>query len=101
IKRAKELMEQLQILDLCDCMPGELSGGEQRRASIVRGILHEPKVIMADEPTGDLDSENTKIVLQMLSREADRGAVVLLVTHEKEAAVFADVQYDMESGRLK
>ena len=77
-----------------------LSGGELRRMAIVRAMLMRPGILLADEPTAGLDSENTRAVLGLLRRAADDGAGVLLVTHEDEAAQFADRVYVMDGGKL-
>ena len=97
---AIQKMEQFDILSLKDAMPEELSGGELRRMSIVRALIKNPKVIFADEPTGDLDDENTKLVFDMLRKIADEGTAVLVVTHDAEADEYADVIYRMNAGKL-
>ncbi len=99
-ERGRALLEQVGIAHLAEARPGELSGGELRRLSIARALIREPGVLLADEPTGDLDDENTKTVLQLLRRAADGGMAVLLVTHEKEAAAYADRLYRMNDGVL-
>jgi len=98
--RALELLERVGILDLKNAYPNELSGGEMRRLAIARALVRNPGVILADEPTGDLDDENTKAVLSLLRQAADNGAAVLLVTHEREAASYADRIYRMNDGIL-
>lgn len=98
---ADELMELVDITKLKDAMPAELSGGELRRLSIARALICRPDILLADEPTGDLDDENTRIVLQLLRDTADRGTSVLLVTHEAEAANYADRIFKMNSGILE
>ena len=99
--RATELLEQVGIGHLADVYPGELSGGEMRRMSIARALMMRPGVLLADEPTGDLDDENTKTILSLLRDCADEGLAVLLVTHEKEAAAYADRHYRMDGGSLR
>ena len=98
--RALELMEQVGILALKNAYPNELSGGEMRRLAIARALIRSPGIILADEPTGDLDDENTAAVLSLLRKAADDGAAVLLVTHEREAAAYADQVYRMNDGIL-
>ena len=98
--RADELMERLGIRKLASVTPSELSGGEQRRVTIARALVMQPGILLADEPTGDLDEENTRSVLSLLRETADAGAAVLLVTHEREAAEYADVSYTMAAGVL-
>lgn len=99
-KRAKELLEMVGISDLASSKMRELSGGEMRRMAIARSLLLSPQVLFADEPTDDLDDENTNSVLSLLKQTANNGTSVLLVTHESSAAQFADVIYNMESGVL-
>lgn len=98
--QAMELLELVGIAHLRDAYPNELSGGETRRLSIARALIRAPEILLADEPTGDLDDENTAAVLRLLRREADRGTAVLLVTHEREAAIYADTVYRMTDGVL-
>lgn len=100
-EHAMELLERVGISELASAYPNELSGGEMRRLSIARAMLRNPGVILADEPTGDLDDENTHTVLRLLREAADKGAAVLLVTHENEAAKYADTVFEMESGILR
>lgn len=98
--RAEELLDRVGILPLRDVYPNELSGGEMRRLAIARALAADPAVILADEPTGDLDDENTQLVLSLLRGCADDGKAVLLVTHETEAAAYADSVYRMSGGVL-
>lgn len=100
VSEAKELLESVGLERLTDSMPSELSGGELRRMSIVRALIMKPQILMADEPTGDLDKENTEIVLKMLRKAADQGTAVLLVTHEADAEKYADQVCRMEDGKL-
>ena len=88
--RALRLLATLGIAELSECYPAELSGGEMRRMAIARALVCEPDVVFADEATGDLDDENTRVVLQTLRDVADAGAAVLLVTHEQAAASYTD-----------
>lgn len=89
-QRAIELLAGLGIEGLSECYPNELSGGEMRRMAIARALICQPDVLFADEPTGDLDDQNTDVVLQTLRDAADAGAAVMLVTHEQAAAAYAD-----------
>lgn len=100
VSEAEALLFRMGILGLRDVMPRELSGGELRRMAIARALIRKPEFLFADEPTGDLDDENTEIVLSILREAARNGAAVLLVTHEREAAELADVQYRMADGAL-
>ena len=99
--RADELMEHLGIRKLASVAPSELSGGELRRVTIARALVMQPGILLADEPTGDLDEENTQSVLRLLRETAHAGTAVLLVTHEREAAAYADTAYTMTAGKLE
>ena len=99
--RAEQLMERLGIEHLRCADPTELSGGELRRLTLARALVRDSAVLLLDEPTGDLDDENTRLVLTLLREEAAHGKAVLLVTHEREAADYADSLYRMEAGRLE
>ena len=98
--KALELLTKLGIERLSGVYPADLSGGEMRRLAIARALINDPSVILADEPTGDLDDENTAEVLGILRSLADKGAAVLLVTHENDAVSYADRVFRMAEGRL-
>jgi putative ABC transport system ATP-binding protein len=79
--------------------PAELSGGEQQRVAIARAIINEPKILLADEPTGNLDSKNSDIVLQMLRQlNKDLGQTIVMITHNPEAVVYFDRVVHMRDG---
>ena len=99
--RARELLDAVGLGDLADAAPTELSGGELRRMAIARALLMDPAIVLADEPTAGLDSANATAVLTLLRDAADRGAAVLVVSHEAEAQRFADRSYVMEDGHLR
>ena len=99
-ERARKLLTDVGLGALMDARPNELSGGELRRMAIARAMLMQPDILLADEPTAGLDSENIIGSLSLLRNAADNGASVLLVTHESEAAEFADEVYVMENGKL-
>ena len=99
--RARELLDAVGLGDLADAAPTELSGGELRRMAIARALLMDPAIVLADEPTAGLDSANVTAVLTLLRDAADRGAAVLVVSHEAEAQRFADRSYVMEDGHLR
>lgn len=99
--RALELLERMGISDLKDVYSNELSGGEGRRMSIVRALINSPEIIIADEPTGDLDDETTSDVFALLRECADSGVSVLMVTHDTNALNIADRIYRMEKGKLE
>ena len=88
-ERAEELMESLGMTGRADHLPGELSVGEMQRTALARAFLNRPKIILADEPTGNLDPENADLVLKSFARFADEGGVVLMVTHSPSDAARA------------
>ena len=101
-QEAERWMEELGIADLRDARIAELSGGELRRMAIARTLTQRTDFIFADEPTGDLDDENTARVLETLRSAArDNGRAVLLVTHEDGAAAYADRVLRMNAGTLE
>lgn len=99
-RRAESLLEAVGIAELARVGPHELSGGELRRMAVARALLMEPGVVLADEPTAGLDEESTAAVLELLRKTAQEGAAVLVVTHEEEAARFADRVLTMDAGEL-
>ena len=98
IAHAKELLERLDIAKLAEVSPAELSGGELRRMAIARAFVRNPEIILADEPTADLDDENTAVVFDALKAAARDGAAVLMVTHESGAEQYADRMLTMKNG---
>ena len=97
---ALALLERLGIAELQQDKPAALSGGELRRMAIARAVIRRPQIILADEPTGDLDDENTAIVFDFLRESARNGAAVLVVTHEGDAVQYADRIFRMNAGKL-
>ncbi len=94
-------IEQLQIAPLMHARPSELSGGELRRMAIVRALVQRPAILFADEPTGDLDDENTRLVLSLFRAYAhEQHQAVFMVTHETDALPFADRVYQMDGGSI-
>jgi ABC-type lipoprotein export system ATPase subunit len=98
-QRARRLIGELGLSEISGRRPHELSGGEQQRFAIARALVNDPEVVLADEPTGNLDQENGAIVLALL-RSLERRAVVI-VTHEPEAAAIADRVLHLQEGRLR
>jgi putative ABC transport system ATP-binding protein len=99
-ERALWLLEQFRISDRQNHVPGNLSTGEQQRTAMARALLNKPKILLADEPTGNLDEENSSLVLNSLKEFAGSGGTVLLVTHDAAAAAKADRVIPMKNGRL-
>ncbi|HWD69611.1 MAG TPA: ABC transporter ATP-binding protein [Solirubrobacteraceae bacterium] len=98
-RRAVELVDELGLTPVAGHRPHELSGGEQQRFAIVRALVNDPEVILADEPTGSLDASNGAMVLELLG--ALRGRAVVIVTHEPDAAAIADRVLALEGGILR
>jgi putative ABC transport system ATP-binding protein len=94
-------LKRLYISSLADRFPQSLSGGEQQRVAIARALIHQPDLILADEPTGNLDAENGREVLKILKEQViDAGKTLLLVTHSQEAAAIAQQQVLLHQGVL-
>ena len=100
-QRARELLEQMHIGHLLNAYPAEISGGEARRAAIARALMPNPEFLLADEPTSDLDDENTRDVIALLADIAKCGTGVLFVTHDREAAAAAVTLYRMNAGQIE
>lgn len=100
-KRAMSLLEEFGIPTRSDHRPTQLSGGEQQRVAMARALMNQPKLILADEPTGNLDESNTNILLDMIFglREKE-GVSILLITHEKDIAKRSDIIYELSKGSL-
>jgi len=100
-ERARQLLETVGLAERGDHRPDELSGGEQQRVAIVRALANKPSVVLADEPTGDLDSKTGKEVMQAL-RDLSRneGATVIVVTHDPMVANLATRIFEMRDGRI-
>ncbi|MBQ7901186.1 MAG: ABC transporter ATP-binding protein [Clostridia bacterium] len=99
-ERASELLSKLGIDALAHSYPGSLSGGERRRAVIARALINRPKLILADEPTSDLDRDNTKEVIEIFRSIADEGTTVLMATHESDTESYSDIVYELNNGIL-
>ncbi len=99
--RAMDLLDELGIKPLADAYPEELSGGELRRMAIARALLGKPRILLADEPTGDLDDESTRMVLEKLQAAAQAGAAVLIATHDQATISYADRVLNIDGGVLK
>ena len=98
----KTMLERVGLGDRADHLPGELSGGEMQRAAIARALVAGPELILADEPTGNLDSANGSIVLDVLAEQvAEAGAALLMVTHDETAAKRADRVLHLRDGHLE
>jgi ABC-type lipoprotein export system ATPase subunit len=98
--RGRELVDRLGLRSVAGALPGRLSGGEQQRFAIARALVNDPAVVLADEPTGNLDVEAGADVLRLLRAGAADGRAVVVVTHEAAAAAIADRVLTLRDGRL-
>lgn len=101
IKRADELLEKVGLAGIGKKRPSELSGGECQRVCIARALITEPKYILADEPTGNLDSENAKNIIELLHSVQSEDRAVITVTHDKDAVRESDIVHIIENGSIK
>ena len=98
--RAHDLLERLGLAGVARRLPTTLSGGERQRLAIARALVNDPALVLADEPTGNLDEESGAAVLELLRRVADRDRAVVLVTHDRAATALADHVLTLRDGRL-
>ena len=98
--RAQGLIDRLELRGVAGSLPHELSGGEQQRFAIARALVNDPALVLADEPTGNLDVEAGRSVLELLRATAAEGRAVVMVTHEAAAAESADRVLALRGGRL-
>ena len=94
------ILKKLGIYELKDEYPSELSGGELRRLCVARAIYSEPELVIADEPTNDLDSNNRKIIIDIFKELAQKGKAVVIASHDEELKKIADVRFKLENGRI-
>ena len=100
-KRAKEVLDQVGLSDKFDSLPSQLSGGQQQRVAIARAIVHKPSWLLADEPTGNLDTEAGNNIYELLQTlNEDEGCGIILVTHDPELATKADRVIAMRDGEI-
>lgn len=109
IKLAKEkatyeeiynLLKILKIENLIDKYPNEISGGQKQRVAIARALINRPKVIIADEPTGNLDSKNSLNVFEIFKKLSESGSTIIVATHDKDLAKFANKIYEVKDGKI-
>jgi putative ABC transport system ATP-binding protein len=99
-KRREDLLAELGLADKANAAPARLSGGEQQRVALARALANEPSLLLADEPTGNLDSSNTRDVLRLLRRTHDAGQAILMVTHDARVASLADRVINLFDGMV-
>jgi len=96
-----QIVNQLGIADRLDAMPNQLSGGQQQRVAIARALIYRPALLLADEPTGNLDQKNSKEIIEMLKiSNRNLNQTVLLITHDEKIALEADRIITIEDGRI-
>jgi putative ABC transport system ATP-binding protein len=101
VQRSLGLLEQLGLAGKAYLLPDQLSGGQRQRAAVARAVVHRPQLLLADEPTGALDSANAAGVIDLLlALQHEVGATLVMVTHDREAASRLDVQLELRDGRI-
>ncbi|HEV7864145.1 MAG TPA: ABC transporter ATP-binding protein, partial [Acidimicrobiia bacterium] len=99
--RAMAALEAVGLADRADHGPSELSGGQQQRAAVARALVSDPALLLADEPTGNLDSASTAEIMALFARINDEGRTVVIITHEDEVASFAGRVVRLRDGRIQ
>lgn len=97
--RVSELLSSVGLTDRENHFPSQLSGGEQQRVAFARALANDPELILADEPTGNLDSKNAERILKVLQELKEKGKTVIVSTHEKQVCEFADIVITLKNGR--
>lgn len=99
---ALDVLEQMGLKDRMDNLPNQLSGGQQQRVAIARALVTHPSLLLADEPTGNLDSETTSEIMSLLCMlNKNRGLTIVVITHEHDVARFADRVLEVNDGKVK
>lgn len=96
-----ELLKLLGIQNLIDKYPNEISGGQRQRVAIARALINNPKIIFADEPTGNLDSKNSLNVFELFKTFANKGTTIIVATHDKSLALLANKIYEVKDGKIE
>ncbi|MCX7995603.1 MAG: ABC transporter ATP-binding protein [candidate division WOR-3 bacterium] len=99
-ERAFKILDELGIYDKKSRLPDELSGGERQRVAIARALINDPLLLLADEPTGNLDYENTNKLMEMFLHLKSEERTIILVTHSLEIVRLGDIAYNLKEGRL-
>ncbi len=97
-RRAQAALEEVGLADRTDHLPGQLSGGEQQRVALARALVKAPRLLLADEPTGNLDAANGRAVLELIDRLRARGVTVILITHDPSVAARAGRRLRIDHG---
>ena len=96
-----DLLKLLGIQNLIDKYPNEISGGQRQRVAIARALINNPKIIFADEPTGNLDSKNSLNVFELFKTFANKGTTIIVATHDKSLAELANKIYEVKDGKIE
>jgi putative ABC transport system ATP-binding protein len=99
-QEALEALERVGLKERADHLPSQLSGGEQQRVCIARALINDPKIVLADEPTGNLDAQNEEIVLRLLRELHQQGRTIVMVTHDPVVARLADRRIELHHGKI-
>jgi len=100
VERARMLLARVDLAERLDHKPNELSGGQRQRVAIARALINEPRLLLADEPTGNLDSRTSDAIMDLLQELNRDGQTIVMVTHEQDIADFAKRQVDMMDGNI-
>lgn len=100
-QRAEAMLERVGLAHRMGHLPNEMSGGEQQRVAIARALVHDPSFVLADEPTGNLDSQNTASLMELFVSLNDEGSTVILITHDPEVAEMCARQVTLRDGRIE
>jgi putative ABC transport system ATP-binding protein len=101
LERAAELLERVHLGDRSHHKPNELSGGQRQRVAIARALINQPRLLLADEPTGNLDSRTSDAIMDLLNELNSDGQTIVMVTHEPDIAAFARREINMMDGRIQ
>ena len=99
-EKTEKALQRVGLSDRFDYLPSQLSGGQQQRVSIARAIAHNPRIVFADEPTANLDTESSKIVLDIFLELNKSGQTIIMVTHEPDYAKLADRRIELLDGDI-
>ncbi|HIC44371.1 MAG TPA: ABC transporter ATP-binding protein [Sulfurimonas sp.] len=100
-KNIQALLKELRIEDLSSRYPNEISGGQRQRVALARALINEPSIIFADEPTGSLDSVNTKLVYEILAQSVKKGCTLIIASHDMQVQNYATQTLQMLDGKLQ
>lgn len=101
LEKAKELLDKMGLEGKHNKRPSQLSGGEQQRVSIARALINDPSLILADEPTGELDTKNSRMIMELLTELNKEGMTIIIVTHDPMAAEYAQITVQMQDGEIR